>query len=428
MPHSSPETVFSPPEIIIGGYPIDGSDIKSATLTRTSEAMPVKGIVESVLEITLKTSLTFEPNAMVTVKTGGSDPLVFSDHFISKIRRRGGLLTVYAMDRMRMTENDFDDSLYNRSKEPYDISLVLGDIASQCGFSPSPLGGFCTDKLYYEEIHLKTCREILNHIAENSVGVFYCSNDNKLKFSGFLSPSCSIGMNGAESTELYIHSQKGPFNAVYGKNTASGEVFSAGQSDNFRNILKISGRLMDNDRVTAVLSSCAGRSFRSFSCGRIAILGAPEGLTEFIFPDEPCGLISCKTAVHFTGKGAYASAAAADICEDESDYTDLTGYALRKKIEEGKKYGSTVMTDRGIGFVCETDDLRSGQGKFFTSLADDITQFDGVMFDGVMPEYIQTVSDTVKKVKYGGSVYVLSFKNGEDGKKTDITFVKEDTA
>lgn len=423
-----PETVFSPPEITISGYLIDGADIRAVKLTRTSEAMPVKGIVESILEITLKTSLTFEPNALVTVKTSGTDQLVFSDHFISKISRKGKLLTIYAMDRMRMTENDFDDSLYNPSKEPYNLSLVLGDLASQCGFSSFGGGSFCTDKLYYSEIHGKTCREILNHISENTVGVFYCSNDNILKFSGFLSPSCSIGMDAAKSEAVYLHSMKGPFNAVYGKNTATGEVFSTGQSSNFRNILKICGRLMDSDRVTSVLSSCAGRSFQSFSCNRIAILGAPEGVTEFIFPDHASGLISCRTVIRFTGSGAYAQALAADICEDESDYTDLTGYALRKRIEEGKKYGCTVMTDKGLGFVADTDDMRSGQGKFFSSLADGITRFDGVMFDGIMPEYIQTVSDTVKKVKYGGSVYVLSFKKEGDGKKTDISFVKEETS
>lgn len=162
-------------------------------------------------------------------------------------------------------------------------------------------------------------------------------------------------------------------------------------------MLKISGRLMDKARVTAVLGAVAQKSYRSFSCGRIAITGAPEGLTEFIFTGHESGLISARTVVHFTGKGAYAEARAADICEDESDYTDLTGYELRKRIEEGRKYGCTVMTERGIGFVEDSDELRAGSGRFFSALSDRITQFDGVMFDGIMPEYVQSVSDTVKR-------------------------------
>lgn len=420
-------TVFRPPVITIGGNVITADRIQFARLIRTAENMPIKGIVQSELIVALKTDLTVEPNALVTVKTGGEDQLEFSEHFISRISRRGGLLEIHAMDRMRVTENDFDDSLYNRSNEPYVLSLVLADLASQCGFAGFGGGNFCTDKIYFEELHGKKCREILAHIAENTVGAFYCSNDNRLKFTPFLSASCSIGMEDSRSEKMYLHSEKGPFTAVYCKNTVTNEVYGAGQSDSFRNVLKISGRLMDKTRVTAVLGAVAQKSYRSFSCGRIAITGAPEGLTEFIFTGHESGLISARTVVHFTGKGAYAEARAADICEDESDYTDLTGYELRKRIEEGRKYGCTVMTERGIGFVEEGDELRAGSGRFFSALSDRITQFDGVMFDGIMPEYVQSVSDTVKKIKYGGSVYVLSFKS-EGGKKTDITFAKEESS
>ena len=128
-------TVFRPPVITIGGNVITADRIQSARLIRTAENMPIKGIVQSELIVALKTDLTFEPNALVTVKTGGEDPLEFSEHFISRISRRGGLLEIHAMDRMRVTENDFDDSLYNRSNEPYVLSLVLADLASQCGFA-----------------------------------------------------------------------------------------------------------------------------------------------------------------------------------------------------------------------------------------------------------------------------------------------------
>ena len=129
-------TVFRPPVITIGGNVITADRIQSARLIRTAENMPIKGIVQSELIVALKTDLTVEPNALVTVKTGGEDQLEFSEHFISRISRRGGLLEIHAMDRMRVTENDFDDSLYNRSNEPYVLSLVLADLASQCGFDP----------------------------------------------------------------------------------------------------------------------------------------------------------------------------------------------------------------------------------------------------------------------------------------------------
>ena len=47
------------------------------------------------------------------------------------------------------------------------------------------------------------------------------------------------------------------------------------------------------------------------------------------------GLISVKTVIRFGAVSVYAQAETADICEDESDYTDVFGYELLKKIEGG---------------------------------------------------------------------------------------------
>lgn len=428
MPFLPTETGFSLPdyEITIGGIPVDPHNISSMRLIRKGEDMPVKGIVESELIITLKTDIAFDPNAEINISVGGASPMTFSKHFISRISRKGDLLTIHAGDLIRRTENPFDDSGYNRENEPFNTSLVLGALAHQCGFENTSVSGGSVDKLYFDDIHNKTCREILNFVAENSAGVWYCSNDDMLKFCSFGSASCSIGTADALTSKVYIHSVKGPFTGVCAENPHNGTVFSAGSTGSFRSILKLKGKLMTRQRAENIMSGIAQKSYRSFSCAHIGITGAPEGLTEFIFSSHPSGLISSRTVVYFTGRGVYAEARAADICEDEFDYTDLTGYALRQKIEEGRKYGSTVLTPRGVGFVNDSgDDIRAAQISFFSALADNITRYDGVLMDGVMPDFVQSVSDTVKRVCYGNSSYLLSWENGDDGKKTNISFVKE---
>ena len=396
-------------------------------LIRQSENMPVKGIVCSEFIIRLKTAEMFMPNAAVKVRVGGKYDMQFCTHFISRISRKGGIVTINAFDRMRMTENDFIETDFKEEDQPFDTPGVLGAIASQCGFAPCSLSISAVPVLYYKDIHGKKCREILNLLSENAVGVWHCSDNEELIFTPLFSAYRKLSVDEKNSSPLYIHSRKGPFKAVYAKNTSSGEVFSAGSASDFRNILKLSGKLFDKDRTAAVMSGIAEKYFDSFYCAHAAVSFAPCGLTEFIFGDR-YGLISVKSTVHFCAKEIFAEAATADICEDESDYTDLVGYELRKKIEYDRKYGSTIISDKGIGFTSDkcTD---SGQAdiSFFTAVGNKVTEFGGAMLDCVMPDLIETITDGAgeceRHITYGGKKYSLKYKK-EKGKKTDISFTE----
>lgn len=396
-------------------------------LIRQGEEMPVKGIISSELIVTFKTDLVFEPNTAVNLTISGGKSMTFSEHYISRISRRGSLLTIHAFDRMRRTENPFDDSLYNESDQPYNASLLIADLANQCGFANVYNIPSCFEKFYFRDIHGKKCREILDAVSRFAVGAWYCTNENILNFTPFLSPSCGIAPIAASTSRVYLHSVKGPFRALYAENTSSGDIFSAGSASDFRNILKLSGNLFTEARASDIMSSAAEKSYQAFYCAHIDIPAAPEGLTGFYFDDYPDGLVSCRTVVHFCADSVYAEARAADICEDESDYTDLTGYELRKKIDSYREYGSTVMTDRGIGIVsnAETDDVRERQTYFFSRAADGVTGFDGAILDGIMPSSVESVSETVKKITYGSSIFKLSFDVDENGKKTNIKLEKE---
>lgn len=396
-------------------------------LEKRSEAMPVKGIVSSELTATFRTNAVFEPNAAVELKISGRFDMSFATHYISKISRKGDLLTIHAFDLMRRLENPFDDSLYNEKDEPYTASLLINDLAHQCGFAGVKNAPAAFDKFYFRDIHGKKCREILDIVSRYAVGAWYCSNDELLGFTPFLSPSKEIYAMREECAPVYLHSRKGPFYALYAENTATGEVFSAGSASDFRNILKLSGKLFNQKRVTDIMGTVALKTYQAFYCAHIGLLSEPDGITRFYFEDHPDGLLSCRTIVRFCADEIYAEASAADICEDESDYTDLTGYELRQKVERYREYGSTVMTDRGIGFVADRrpEDERERAAYFFSAVSDAVTSFDGAIIDRIMPTSIERVSDTARRITYGGSSYLLSYAVDENGRKTDIVLEKE---
>lgn len=397
-------------------------------IIRQSENMPVKGIVSSELIISLRTAKSFSPNAAVVIKVSGAADMRFCPHFISSISRRGSLITIRAFDRMRMTENDFDHQNYSEEAEPFITSQVLGDIAAQCGFKPCSLIFPMVDRLYFKDIHGKKCREILEFLAENGVGAWHCSDDEELCFTPFLSASGSVGVDISKSAPFFIHSEKGPFKAVYARNSASGEVFSAGSGSDFRFILKLSGRLFDQSRAGNAMGLAAEKVWRSFYCAHAAVSAPPCGLTEFIFGDS-YGFISARTVIHLCGSQVFAQAETADICEDESDYTDLVGYELRKRIEADRKYGSTVLTDKGIGFTDDPcTDIREADISFFSALGGGITEFGGALFSRLQP-VVKIENNTEKLVSVVGTLGDKTFRwvcsKADDGA---ISFGREEVS
>ncbi|MCM1578052.1 MAG: hypothetical protein NC078_04555 [Ruminococcus sp.] len=424
--------VFSPVyEVKIDGREFDGGVIKSMRLVKEAESMPVKGIVTSTLYLTLKTDIAFTPNCEINVNAGD---MSFAPHYISRISRKGDLLSITACDMMRRLENPFDDALYNEKSEPFNASLLISDLAHQCGFEgcenlPGEFG-----KFYFGDIHNRTCREILNLVSEYAVGTFCCKNNGVLRFDRFLTYSSAVGVRWENSARLYYHSAKGPFKAVYGKNTASGEVYKAGNSGSFTNVLKISSRLLDGKRVSEIMTSVVNKKFQSYYCGRMDIMAAPDGLTTFI--TEGGGeLISVKTEVIFGGGGVYGKAKAADICEDESEFPEMRDYEMKKKIEEYRQYGSVVMTDKGLGIAEDIPeennaekslDIRERKTYYFSKAEGDVTRFDGVIMDGKMPDRIEKVSENCRRIVYKDKGYLLKFKRNSDGSRSDISLEREE--
>lgn len=410
--------------ITVGGIAVDESDIVSVKLVRSSENPPVKGVVSSVFIISARMEDAPLPNGEVNVSVTGEKSMSFCTHFISSISRKGSIVTVRAYDRMRRTDIAFDDSRYNEEDAPFDAPLLIADLAVQCGFEgsemPSGFGSF-----RWGDIHGKKCREILDLVAEVMCGAWWCSDDNELRFTPFLSHSCGIAVDGDNSSELYIHSVKGPFTAVYARNTSDGNVYHGGSGGDIVNILRLEGRLFTSERTEEVMSGIAQKSFTAFYCGHADIGAAPCGITAYSFGEKD--FIAVKSEVIFGGGGVFAKISAADICEDEERYLSLMDLEVRKKIEEGRHYGSTVMTERGIGILStdRSEDVREQEMFCFSSAEGGVTEFEGAVVDNVLPQKIEKLGATSRKIIYGGVSYILSWALDELGNKVDFNMERE---
>lgn len=405
--------------VTVGGITVDESDIISMKLVRSSENPPVKGVVSSVFIISARMDDAPSPNGEVNVSITGEKSMSFCTHFISSISRKGSIVTVRAYDRMRKTDIAFDDSRYNEGDAPFDATLLIADLAEQCGFEGSEIPqGF--GKFRWGDMHGKKCREILDLVAEVMCGVWWCSDDNELRFTPFLSQSCGIMVNEDNSSPLYIHSVKGPFTAVLARNTSDGNVYSAGSGGDIVNILRLQGRLFTHERTQAIMSDIAQKCFTAFYCGHGDIGAAPCGITAYSFGEKE--LIAVKNEVFFGGGGVYAKISAADICEDEEPYLSLMDYEDRKKIEEGRYYGSTVMTEKGIGILStdRSEDVREQEIYCFSDAISGVTEFEGAVVDSVLPQKIEKLNAASRKIIYGGVNYILSWRLDEQGNKVDF--------
>lgn len=419
------------PNLAVGTELIDGRDIISLKIIRKGEDMPVKGMVTSELVARIWFQGELEPNAAVDFSYEDCFGTIrhLAPHFVSRIHREGKIVTIHAFDRMRLTERPFDDSGFDEKKEPFLAESVLMAISSQCGFKAGAGIGSGMTVLYYSDIHGKRIRQILDTLSQHSVGAWYCSDSDQLKFTEFMASSAVIWADREGSSELYIHGRKGPVQAVEVMNTRSGRIFTAGMADGGKGTFRFSGTHFGQAQADTVLARLneKGGVYRSFSCDHLESVELPEGLSEIRFHgDDPGPFIANRLEIYPCAAGIRMKAGAADVCEDEWEYLDVVGYELKNRIEEEKFYGSVIIGRKGLGILSaeDTDDPWSRESFYFSPARSGAAEFDGAIIDGRMPDRIESISDGVKRIVYGDVSYTLRFDKGADGSKSNIRLTR----
>ena len=341
--------------------------------------------------------------------------------YIDGENRTEDTVNITAYDRCRKLSQPFDYSSLkdggkvDESGEPVysDISAsgLAEKIAAQCGFSgASNTGDILIGSVSSDVYKGAACNSILENFASASGCFVCCGTDNTLRFqrigSGYSSASA------IQNSAVIVYPQKSFSRLIVSGDKSEFYDFGSGSAEN---IMEISNSLI----TQSVASALASRLFENGS-----FIYQPVSLNAVISGNiDPYGSVivgeeSYKVtniSINLCADGAVASLSAPVISESSSAYNNLLTRHINQRIAANKTYGNTLIS--GSGGLKFTD--RDGHSYGFNTASGGVTEYDGAMMDSVMPDKIEKISDTERRITYGGKTYALTYKV-EGGTKKDI--------
>ena len=345
--------------------------------------------------------------------------------YIDGENRTEDTVNITAYDRCRKLSQPFDySSLKDGDKvdengEPVysDISAsgLAEKIAAQCGFSgASNTGDILIGSVSSDVYKGAACNSILENFASASGCFVCCGTDNTLRFqrigSGYSSASA------AHNSAVIVYPQKSFSRLIVSGDKSEFYDFGSGSAEN---IMEISNSLISQN----VASALASRLFENGS-----FVYQPVSLNAVISGNiDPYGSVivgeqSYKVtniSINLCADGAVASLSAPVVSESSSAYNNLLTRQINQRIAANKTYGNTLIS--GSGGLKFTD--KDGNSYGFNTASGGVTEYDGAMMDSVMPDKIEKISDTERRITYGGKTYSLTYKT-EGGIKKDIKLVE----
>ena len=408
-------TAFSLPfDLYIGGTGADTARMGEITLTRQCPSPPTSGFISSVLRFTHYGSLPVTSGQEISISTGQGS---YSRHFVTRIERRGNVVTVYAEDLCSRLDLPFDSSSYTTDR--IHVPTLVSRIASDCGFSGTQ--NVPAMFIAREDLSNRTSREILTLISEYLCGVWCCTNDEKLRFTQLFDLTSTVSLTG-EHTPLYLHTQNGPYDGMIAKNRETKEYHTAGNLTG--DVLYLTAAMMTDTRAGELMTAFAGKSRRAFYLECLVCDDLTQGLTGIV---QESTLISEKTVTRFAPLMTL-SLRAKDITDPSAPPQEYREYLISQSLRRGEMYGATIMTEKGLCVLEKStaQDVRDRGTYSFKEATGGVTDFEGAIMDSVMPESIERLSPTSRRITYNGVVYTLTYS--DDGtRKTNITLTRAAT-
>ena len=387
-------------------YEADGEDLFS-------------GFINGSMELSYHGEAVFPPNGDISVTARGSGFYITAEGYrISSIRRHGKRVSIRGRDNMRELERPVDVSLYDRDSR-VESSLAVGAIAAASGFSGAANVPSVT--LCYDDLADKTAREVLRALSVIGCGVWYRTAENVLAFAPYGNAGSTVECT--TGAVFHEHSKKGAISCVKAHSTETRKDYSRGSGDYTRTV-RIRGRMITGAVASAVLGHLAGKYIRSFYVSRLPCTSMVPG--SLCITRDNVGYFPLKTEIVFCS-APFINAEYPDICEDEFMYTDKREYDTREKLSPMTVYGSTVITEKGVGILekGDSEDIRSRAAQYFSEAKGAVTRFSGAVMDSKMPLSITDLSPTRKRIAYDSVSYILSFTKTASG-KTDISLTEEE--
>ena len=302
------------------------------------------------------------------------------------------------------------------------VSSVIENIEAVCGFPSINTGniiGSVITQLPKDSVYNKTAKAVLSELAEASAGCFFVQSDNSLTFMPFACSSVS-----AEFTvKKYESVCGGASRNVSCFILRNGDrIYSSGSGSGAINTMVIDTVLASTDLVGALMNAYSGETYTAWKCGNALVDHYPAPGAGIKFGDSEDALVCNFCRLKITTSGFFASMGRNDV--SESEYISEYSRALSERVKIGEINGNTKVTRDGVKLVYINENEGKSEEYGFKTSSGGITEYDGAIMDKTMPDKIEKISDTERRITYGGKVYVLKYKS-ENNKKTDITFTEE---
>ena len=382
----------------------------------------------------------FPAGAIVNVECSNGTEIL--NYYVSSRSYSGDRVSFTCIDRSYTADRKFEipsDKYINVYDKDGKITAtyaliadVMDSIISVCGYSGySDMSGILTavvPKIDKNKLDGRSCRDILDELTRTCASFAMVQGDTGSgNVQGIL---VFIPMNvGAASVYTadkgkYDKLRLGGIKKVNAVELSNGcKNYSAGSASSPFNTLAIETPYASEAAAGAVYGMLKDYEYRAWECDKMLLdsfIPLPSSIIKF--PEGDMYVNHC--SVFLTSSGIYASMGRNAVSEDVIGYLNRTERELNQRYRIGDVKNNTVIDEDGIQFVFENkngDPEKYG----FKTFAGGLAEFGGAMIDSIMPDSVETVSETdtevVQRILYGGKTYELTYTK-DGNKKSNISF------
>lgn len=249
-----------------------------------------------------------------------------------------------AYDRMSNTDQPFEVSGAGVPNDEglYYCGNVMAAIAAQCGFSSmNPTGGGL-DLIQFtlEQLQDRTCRDVMEMIAEAMCGVWICGNDNIAVLSCLGAPYDSLGASDSFTEIDYQGKQRITALMLTNSNTGMIAEYSTGE---YGTALYVESPFVGGTELDSVVwERVKNYEYQAWRCDKALLDGFIPTSTRIDF--DGASLLANNVSLAVDSTGIYFSGGCDPQDESQWGYDD---YLKRKKLEADKLIGNAKITSTG---------------------------------------------------------------------------------
>lgn len=314
-----------------------------------------------------------------------------------------------------------------------DISVqsVLDNITAVCGFEYINTGdiiGSVITRMPKDSVLNKNAKTVLSELAEASAGCFFVQENGSLAFLPYVGGSFSAEFPVEKYDRVCYGLSKGCDSIILQNGS---KVYSSGGGSGAFGTMCIDTVYASSALLGALMSGYRGKTYTGWKCENALVSYYPAPGAGIKFGGSDTAFVCNFCRIKLTDGGFFASMGRNEV--SESDYISQYSRALSERVKVGETNGNTKITRDGVKLVFVNENKKSRAAgdseeveEFgFKVSSGGVTEFEGVMIDGKMPDKIEKVTNssgkTERRITYGGKTYSLQYDES-DSTKSNITF------